>query len=219
MDKAYLKVDRVRKSFKNERVLKDISLDLEGNKIYGIIGRNGSGKSVLFKIICGFMKADEGRVVYNDQVIGEDVDFPPELGAIIESPGFLWYQSGMSNLEYLAGIQKKISKEQVRAAMQTVGLDPDSRKWVGKYSLGMKQRLSIAQAIMENPKLIILDEPMNALDVESIDEMRQLFKSLKADDRIIILASHNKEDIEMLCDEVYELSKGTLRQVSGNGEI
>lgn len=211
MTSANLEIKNVKKSFKNENVLNGISLNLEGNKIYGIVGRNGSGKSVLFKIICGFLKADCGEVIFNGQIIGKDVDFPPDLGAVIESPGFLWYQSGFANLEYLAGIRKKITKQQVKDTIRLVGLDPESKKWVGKYSVGMKQRLSIAQAIMEDPKLIILDEPMNGLDEEGVNEMRQLFISLKDSNRIIILASHNREDIEALCDDVYELSKGNIK--------
>lgn len=213
MSEPRLVVDKVSKAFKSEQVLNSVSLEMEGNKIYGIVGRNGSGKSVLFKIIAGFIRADSGTVTYNGKVVGKDIDFPEDLGALIEAPGFLWYQSGMKNLEYLAGIHKKVGKAEIREVVRKVGLDPDSKKWVRKYSLGMKQRLGIAQAIMEDPKLLILDEPMNALDEEGVNQMRRLFSELRSEDRIIILASHNKEDIEALCDEVYEISGGKIRKM------
>lgn len=208
-----LEVKNLVKSFKNETVLNHINLEFSENHIYGIIGRNGSGKSVLFKIICGFMHADGGTVSLDGKIIGKDIDFPENLGAIIENPGFLWYQSGLANLAYLAGIRKKINKSQVKEAMRLVGLNPDSKKWVGKYSLGMKQRLSIAQAIMENPDLIVLDEPMNGLDEQGVTEMRELFLKLRDEHKIIILASHNREDIDVLCDEVYHIEKGTIEKV------
>lgn len=203
-------VDKISKSFKGERVLQEVSLSCSEGHIYGFVGRNGSGKTVLFKIICGLMSADSGTVTVNGKVIGKDVDFPENLGAIIENPGFLWYQSGMANLQYLAGIRNKISKEQIKETMRMVGLNPDSRKMTGKYSLGMKQRLSIAQAIMEDPDIIVLDEPMNGMDEQGVEDMRELFTRLKKG-RIILLASHNREDIEILCDEVYQLHKGVLQ--------
>ena len=135
------------------------------------------------------------------------------MGAIIENPGFLWYQSGLSNLDYLAEIRKKVNKAQVKETMRLVGMNPDSKKWVGKYSLGMKQRLSIAQAIMENPDLIVLDEPMNGLDEQGVGEMRELFLKLKEEHKLILMASHNREDIDMLCDEVYHIEKGKIEKV------
>ncbi len=208
-----LEVKNLEKSFKSEKVLQDINLDFTDGRIYGIIGRNGSGKSVLFKIICGFMHADGGTVSLDGKIIGKDIDFPENMGAIIENPGFLWYQSGLSNLDYLAGIRKKVNKAQVKETMRLVGLNPDSKKWVGKYSLGMKQRLSIAQAIMENPDLIVLDEPMNGLDEQGVAEMRELFLKLKEEHKLILMASHNREDIDMLCDEVYHIEKGKIEKV------
>ena len=205
-----LDVRHVSKTFKNEQVLKDVSLTLQSGKIYGFVGRNGSGKSVLFKIICGYLMADEGEVEVDGKVIGKDVDFPERLGALIESPGFLWYQSGYKNLSYLAKIQGRIKEEQVKEAIRLVGLNPDDRKWTGKYSLGMKQRLGIAQAIMENPTLLVLDEPMNSLDEQGVEDMRKLFLNYKRDDRMILVTSHNKEDIETLCDEVFYLKSGEI---------
>lgn len=203
-------VENINKTFKNETVLHDISFEANEGEIVGIIGRNGSGKTVLLKIICGLLAADKGTVTYNDKIIGKDCDFPENLGAIIETPAFMKFSSGYKNLKYLADINKKIGKEEIYAAMELVGLDPNSKKWVMKYSLGMRQRLAIAQAVMENPDLIILDEPMNGLDNETVEKMRNYIAELKKQGKIILLASHIKEDIEILCDRVIELDKGKI---------
>lgn len=207
-----IEVVNVSKRFKNEQVLQNINLTLSDNKIYGFVGRNGSGKSVLFKMICGYIFADEGKIVVNDKVIGKDVDFPEKLGALIETPGFIWYQSGFANLWYLAKIRNEITKEKVKDTIRLVGLDPDSKKWVGKYSLGMKQRLGIAQAIMEDPDLLILDEPMNGLDENGVEDIRRILLNYKQMGRIILITSHNKEDIHALCDEVFYLKGGKIVQ-------
>jgi ABC-2 type transport system ATP-binding protein len=209
-----LEIKNISKSFRNESVLNDISLYGTGGHIYGIVGRNGSGKSVLFKLICGLMIPDNGSILVNGKYVGKDIDFPENIGVLIESPGFLWYQSGYSNLAYLAGIRKKIGKKEVCDVMRLVGLDPFSKKIFAKYSLGMKQRLGIAQAIMEDPDIIILDEPMNGLDETGVEEMRQLFLNLKSQGKLILLASHNKEDINVLCDKVFELKNGKLTLLS-----
>jgi len=205
-----IEIRHVSKSFKGENVLQDINLDLYENHIYGFVGRNGSGKSVLFKLICGYLHPDLGDVTVRGKQIGKDVDFPENLGALIENPGFLWQESAMSNLLYLAKIIGKIGKREVMDAIRKVGLDPLSRKHVGKYSLGMKQRLGIAQAIMEDPDILILDEPMNGLDESGIDEMRKLILEFRRPGKIVLIASHNKEDIQILCDEVYEMKNGKI---------
>ncbi len=205
-----IEIRHVSKSFKGENVLQDINLDLYENHIYGFVGRNGSGKSVLFKLICGYLHPDLGDVTVRGKQIGKDVDFPENLGALIENPGFLWQESAMSNLLYLAKITGKIGKREVMDAIRKVGLDPLSRKHVGKYSLGMKQRLGIAQAIMEDPDILILDEPMNGLDESGIDEMRNLILEFRRPGKIVLIASHNKEDIQILCDEVYEMKNGKI---------
>lgn len=197
-------IDKLTKSFKGKTVLEDVNMRLQEGRIYGIVGDNGSGKTVLLKLICGFMKPDSGTVTVNGKVIGKDADFPENTGIIIEAPGFLPNYSGMKNLEYLASIRGKIGKEQIESAMKTVGLDPSSKLRVGKYSLGMKQRLGIAQAIMEDQQLLILDEPMNALDKDAVKEMRKLFLSFKASGKTMLVVSHNEGDISTLCDEVYE---------------
>ena len=205
-----IEIRHVSKSFKGENVLQDINLDLYENHIYGFVGRNGSGKSVLFKLICGYLHPDLGDVTVRGKQIGKDVDFPENLGALIENPGFLWQESAMSNLLYLAKIIGKIGKREVMDAIRKVGLDPLSRKHVGKYSLGMKQRLGIAQAIMEDLDILILDEPMNGLDESGIDEMRKLILEFRRPGKIVLIASHNKEDIQILCDEVYEMKNGKI---------
>ena len=205
-----LEISHISKSFKKEKILEDISLYGTGGHIYGIIGRNGAGKSVLFKLICGLMMFDEGSIRINDKYVGKDIDFPENIGVLIESPGFLWYQSGYANLAYLAGIRRIIGRNEIQEIMRNVGLDPFSRKIVAKYSLGMKQRLGIAQAIMENPDIIILDEPMIGLDEQGVEDMRKLFLHLRDEGKLILLASHNKEDIETLCDEVFYLKSGEI---------
>ena len=205
-------IDKLAKSFKGKTVLEDVNMRLQEGRIYGIVGDNGSGKTVLLKLICGFMKPDSGTVTVNGKVIGKDSDFPENTGIIIEAPGFLPNYSGMKNLEYLASIRGKIGKEQIESAMKTVGLDPSSKLRVGKYSLGMKQRLGIAQAIMEDQQLLILDEPMNALDKDAVEEMRKLFLSSKASGKTMLIVSHNEGDISTLCDEVYEFDGARIKR-------
>lgn len=206
----FIEMIHVSKSFKGEKVLQDISLQLFDNRIYGFVGRNGSGKSVLFKLICGYMYPNEGEVFVRGKKIGKDMDFPENLGALIETPGFIWHESGLTNLIYLAKISGKIKKSQVKDAIRRVGLDPESKKHVGKYSLGMKQRLGIAQAIMEDPDILILDEPMNGLDEAGIEDMRKLILEFRKPGKIVLIASHNKEDIQILCDEVFHLRNGII---------
>ena len=171
-----IEIENLTKKFGDVTALENVNLSIGRGKIYGIVGRNGSGKTVLFKLITGYLKPTAGRVIVSGKEIGKDTDFAENIGIIIENPG----------------------------------LDPDSRKKVGKYSLGMKQRLGIAQAIMENPEILILDEPMNSLDNQGVDEVRGILTGLRDEGKTIILASHNKEDIEILCDEVYEMDHGRL---------
>ena len=205
-----ISVQNVSKSFRQERVLKSVSRDFEKGKIHGIVGNNGSGKTVLMKCICGFLIPTEGEVIVNGKRVGKDVDFPPGLGLIIETPGFLPNVTGLKNLEILASLNKKIGLEEIAAAIRRVGLDPLMKKPVGKYSLGMRQRLGIAQAIMEDPTLLILDEPLNGLDKRGVREMRQLIKGLKEQGKTILLASHNQGDIDELCDTVCEMDAGVM---------
>ena len=169
-----IEVQNVVKRFRDQVVLKNVSISFEKGKIHGIVGRNGSGKTVLFKCICGLMHPEEGVILVNGKRVGRDVDMPEDIGAIIEAPGFLPNYSGYKNLRFLANIRRKIGKEEILNVLKTVGLDPESRKHVGKYSLGMRQRLGIAQAIMEDPEILILDEPMNGLDNRGVEDMRAL---------------------------------------------
>lgn len=194
---------------KNE-ILQDISAVFETGKIHGLIGRNGSGKTVLMKCICGFMKPTSGEVFVGGKQIGKEVDFAPDTGVIIETPGFVPFYSGYRNLKILAGLNHKIGKEEIEEAMRTVGLDPKLKRHVKKYSLGMRQRLGIAQATMEKPKLLILDEPFNGLDKEGVEQMRTYFLELKKQGVTILLSSHTSEDIKLLCDTVTEMEKGKI---------
>jgi len=198
-------VEHVYKSFGKEKVLKDVSLIISPGKIYGIVGNNGSGKTVLMKCICGFMRPDKGKIYVDGKRIGKDADFPDSIGVIIETPGFIPHETGYKNLKILAGLKGIVDKEQIRETIKKVGLNPDMKKPVSKYSLGMRQRLGIAQAIMENPTTLILDEPFNGLDKNGVAEMRLLLKELKKQGKAILLASHNARDIEELCDEVHDM--------------
>lgn len=208
-----ISVKNLSKDFGQERVLKSVSRDFEKGKIHGIVGNNGSGKTVLMKCICGFLIPDSGSITVNGERVGVDVDFPRDMGLIIETPGFLPNVTGIKNLEILASLNKKIGLEEIAAAIRRVGLDPLMKKPVGKYSLGMRQRLGIAQAIMENPSLLILDEPLNGLDKHGVREMRQLIKGLKEQGKTILLASHNQGDIDELCDTVCEMDAGVMTMI------
>lgn len=208
-----IEITNLCKSFKETKVLNDITIKIKKGNIIGIIGRNGSGKTVLFKCICGLVSPTKGTVIINNKILGKDMDIPDNIGVIIETPGFLPNYNGFKNLKFLAMIKNQISNEHIKDTIKLVGLNPDSKKHVGKYSLGMRQRLGIAQAIMENPDILILDEPMNGLDNDGVKDMRKLFLSLKEQGKTILLASHNKDDIEVLCDEVYMMDKGILTQI------
>ena len=203
-------VDHVSLQIKNAKLLSDINISLHSGRVYGLRGRNGSGKTVLMKCICGFMRPTEGKVLVNGKVIHKDMDFLPSAGIIIEEPGFFPNYSGFKNLKILAGIQNMISDDKIRQTMELVGLDSSMKKPVGKYSLGMRQRLGIAQAMMEDPEILILDEPTNGLDEDGVEWFRQFILEQKEKGKLILLASHSREDIEMLSDEVYFMEKGVL---------
>ena len=200
-----ISVSHVYKSFGKETVLKDISLTVSRGEIAGLVGNNGSGKTVLMKCVCGFLRPERGEIIVCGKRIGKDCDFPERLGLIIESPGFLPFLSGYRNLRTLAALSGVIGKTEILDTLRRVGLYDARRKSVSKYSLGMRQRLGIAQAIMENPDVLILDEPFNALDAAAVAEMRALLLELKSQGKTILLASHNAEDIRTLCDHVHEM--------------
>jgi ABC-2 type transport system ATP-binding protein len=215
MENIAVKIENLSMRFKRDTVLHHITHSFEAGKIHGIVGNNGSGKTVLFKCICGFLIPSEGRVFVQGKQIGKEVDFPGSLGLIIETPGFLAGASGVKNLKILASLKGKITDQKVRKSIRRVGLDPALKKPVGKYSLGMRQRLGIAQAIMEGPDLLVLDEPLNGLDKEGVRDMRSLIKEQRSDGRTVLLASHNASDIEELCDTVCEMDAGVLTQLEG----
>lgn len=205
-----IRLSDLTKSFGEELVLKGITHNFEKGKIHGIMGFNGSGKTVMFKCICGFLKPDGGSVIVDGKRIGKDVDFPDSIGVIIENPGFLLGLSGFENLKRLAALKGLISNADVEAAIRRVGLDPMSKKKVGQYSLGMRERLGIAQAIMEDPDLLILDEPFNGLDKKGAAEVCELLKELKERKKTILIAAHNMQEIEWLCDSICEMDAGVL---------
>ncbi|HZJ83778.1 MAG TPA: ABC transporter ATP-binding protein [Clostridia bacterium] len=208
-----IRIENVYKSFDGEEVLKNVNHDFQEGKIHGVVGNNGSGKTVLFKCICGFLHPTKGRIMVDYQQVGKDVDFPEDMGIIIETPGFLPYATAMKNLEILASLNRKINRKEIVRVIERVGLDPKMKKPVSKYSLGMRQRLAIAQAIMEDPRILILDEPFNGLDKHSVIDMRELILELKDRGKTILIASHNQRDIEELCDEVCEIDRGILTVV------
>lgn len=207
-----IEVKNVTKRFGETVAVDKVTVGLEKGKIHGIVGRNGSGKTVLFKCICGLLPVTEGEITVLNQTVGDGKRVPQGIGAIIESPGFIRNCSGYRNLKYLMELSGKADRERIRQVIAQVGLDPDSKKHVGKYSMGMRQRLGIAQAIMENPELLILDEPMNGLDKSGVDEMRDLFLRLKEQGKTILIASHNPEDVRLLCDTLHEMDAGSIAE-------
>lgn len=209
MDQAIVMED-LHKAFGKEEILHGISHAFEAGKIHGIIGNNGSGKTVMMKCICGFLRPDQGQVRVGGKEVGKDIDFPDDLGIIIETPGFLPGITGLRNLKLLASLRDMADEEKIRKTILRVGLDPGLKKPVSKYSLGMRQRLGIAQAIMEDPALLILDEPFNGLDKHGVAQIRSLIKELREEGKTILLASHNQTDIDELCDTVCEMDAGRL---------
>ena len=205
-----IKVENISKSFAGRKVLDNVSLEIEQGSICGLVGRNGSGKTVLMKCICGFLTPDSGSIRIRDRNQTRKQNVSGNMGIIIESPGFLEQESACRNLLYLARLRGLIGKSEVKEAIRQVGLSPDDRKKVKKYSMGMRQRLGIAQAIMEKPDILLLDEPMNGLDEQGVTDMRTLFLSLKENGVTILLASHNTEDIALLCDNVYRIDGGKI---------
>ncbi|MDD6212605.1 MAG: ATP-binding cassette domain-containing protein [Clostridiales bacterium] len=214
MDSAII-IEDLHKSFGKEEILHGINREFETGKIHGIIGNNGSGKTVMMKCICGFLRPDRGHIWVSGKEIGKDTDFPDDLGLIIETPGFLPGAAGIRNLKLLASLGGIADEERIRETMIRVGLDPELKKPVSKYSLGMRQRLGIAQAIMEDPTLLILDEPFNGLDKYGVAQIRSLIKELREEGKTIILASHNQTDIDELCDTVCEMDAGMMNIVRG----
>lgn len=206
-----IEVNDVSVSFSGQMILSNIELKVPIGKTIGIVGGNGSGKSVLFKTICGFIRPNVGQVKIRGKVLGDGVDFPENVGIFINAPGYIEIYSGYKNLQYLAAINKKISNQQIKETMRRVGLNPENKTMVKNYSLGMKQKLGLAQAIMENQDILILDEPFNALDYKTYNDIKDIIKTLQEEGKTILLTSHHFEDIEELCDEVYLIADGELQ--------
>ena len=213
---AIIELDQVSKYFSRRQVLKDVSLSVEAGSTVGIVGSNGSGKSVLFQTICGFLAPDSGTVKIRGELLGNRRDFPDNVGVLINSPGFISINTGLQNLKYLAGIRGVIEEHQIRAAMQKVGLDPEDKTKVEHYSLGMKQKLGLAQAIMEGQDILVLDEPFNALDYKTHNDVKEIIRILQAEGKTIMLTSHNYEDLESLCNQIYVLDDGNLGVLSSD---
>lgn len=208
MDKIV--VSHLTKSIKKNLVLDDVCLELDRGKIYGFVGVNGSGKSMLFRAISGLIRPTSGTVCVFSKVLGEDVSFPESMGIVIENVGFWPEYTGLQNLRLLASIKGIVGETEIRKAMQRVGLNPDDKRTYKKYSLGMKQRLAIAQAVMESPELLILDEPTNGLDEEGVELIRQVIREENARGATVLLASHNPEDIRCLCDTHFRIHEGHI---------
>ncbi|WKV07517.1 ATP-binding cassette domain-containing protein [Thermoanaerobacterium sp. CMT5567-10] len=205
-----IEIRHLTKTIGGRHILRDVNLEIESGKIYGFHGRNGSGKTMLFRAICGLIKPTEGEVIVFGKRIGKDVSFPESLGLIIENVGFWNQWTGFQNLKFLASIKNIIDDEEIKNAIKRVGLDPDDIRPYKKYSLGMKQRLGIAQVIMERPQLIVLDEPTNALDEDGVNIVRKILLEEKERGATVLIASHIKEDIDILCDYKYKVDDGKI---------
>lgn len=201
------------KKYGKHRIIDSITCKFEPGTIYGLVGPNGSGKTTLMRCICGFARPSDGEIIVDGEQVGKDVDFAPKTGIIIEEPGFLLQLSAIRNLKILANVSQEVSSRQIIEIMKLVGLDPYEKKPVSKYSLGMRQRLGIAQAIMENPNNLILDEPFNGLDNSGIKEVYELLKKFKYDGKTIVLVSHSMIDISSTCDVVFEIKNGKLLKI------
>ncbi|GIM45716.1 putative ABC transporter ATP-binding protein YybJ [Collibacillus ludicampi] len=205
-----VEVIHVSKKIGDKEILNNINMILEHGKIYGFFGRNGSGKTMLFRAVCGLIKPTSGEIKINGKTLHRDISFPESVGVLIESPGFWSHYTGFENLKVLASIKQQISAEDIKKSIERVGLDPEDQRTFKKYSLGMKQRLAIAQAIMEKPDLLVLDEPTNALDEEGVELVREILLEEKERGATILIASHNKDDIEILADEKFQIHEGKL---------
>lgn len=206
-----LRAEKVSKRIRKKIILDNINLEFKGGNVYGFIGRNGSGKTMLFRALSGLMKIDEGKIYYNGKDAFAKSSVLPDMGMIIENTGMYLEYTGLKNLEMLARINKKIGQKEIIESIERVGLDPRDRRTVRKYSLGMKQRLAIAQAVMEKPKIIMLDEPTNGLDQDGVELIRNIIQEERQRGAIILLASHNSDDIRILSDMIYRIDFGRVK--------
>lgn len=198
------------KTIRSTAILKNINLRFEDGRIYGLQGRNGSGKTMLMRAVCGLIRPTSGRVVIDSQCLGEKISFPPSIGVLIENPDFLEGRTALGNLKLLASIKNTATLDDIIRSLEEVGLDPRDKRKYRKFSLGMKQKLGIAAAIMENPKILILDEPLNALDADGIERVRLILRRFKNRGSTVILACHDREELELLSDEIIKIESGEI---------
>lgn len=210
-----IEIRGLNKTIKGVQVLEDINLDMEGGKVYGLRGRNGSGKTMLMRAVCGLIVPTSGTITINGEVLGKQISFPRSVGILIENPSFIAGYTGFKNLQVLASIQKRIDDKEIRSALEEVGLEPDDKRTYRKYSLGMKQRLGIAAAVMEKPDIVILDEPINALDEGGALRVRDILKKQKERGAIVILACHDNEELEQLSDKIIKIAEGRIIEDNG----
>ena len=208
----HIEVRAVTKTFDRHTVLDNVSLSVAKGRCIGLVGANGSGKTMLMRTMAGLIYPTGGAVKINGKTLGKDISFPPSMGLLIENPAFLRGYTGLENLEILAKVQGGVPQDEIRATLEQVGLDPDDKRKYYKYSLGMRQRLGIAAAIMGKPDIILLDEPINAIDAEGVSVIRDAIRALMDDERIIIIACHDKEEMEYMADTVLHMSEGRLEE-------
>jgi len=206
----HIEFHNITKVIKGSVILDDISVKFESGKVYGLKGKNGSGKTMLMRAICGFILPTSGTIEINSEILGKDITFPRSIGALIENPAFINSDTGFQNLKALASIQNNIGKQQIRETMESIGLNPDDMRKYRKYSLGMKQKLGIACAVMENPDIILLDEPINAIDESGVKQVQKLIQQAKKRGALILIACHDKEELEFLSDEIFEIESGKI---------
>lgn len=207
----FIQVENVSKVIKGNVVIDHVSAEFQSGKVFGLRGINGSGKTMLMRLISGLIYPTEGRITVDGKILGKELAFPENTGILIENPAFLDNYSGFANLKLLASIQDKIDDEQIYATLDRVGLEPKNRKKYKKYSLGMKQKLGIAGAVMEKPELLILDEPANALDEEGIDRLKRIVQEEKERGALIILSCHDSALLNEMADVIYLIENGRLR--------
>lgn len=205
-----LRAENISKIIHKKTILSNVNLELHNGTVYGFVGANGSEKTMLFRALSGLMSVTSGRITWNGKVLHRDFSVLPSLGILLENVRLYSNMTGMDNLRYLASINRKIGDDEIRYALKRVGLNPDDRRIYQKYSLGMKQRIAIAQAVMEKPDVIMLDEPTNSLDEAGVEAIRRLITEEKKRGAVILLASHNQEDIRILADCIYRIDKGKL---------
>lgn len=206
----YLEITNLNKEIGKTMILQNINMQMEQGKIYGLMGINGSGKTMIMRCMCGLVRPTNGSVKINGKELGKDIDFPQSLGALIENPGFIEHYSAIDNMKALASIRKKVGELEIKELLQRVGLDDKDKKKVKKYSLGMRQKLGIAMALLEDPDMIILDEPFNALDEKSVEIVKQIILDAKKRNKLIIISCHNKDDLNQLSDEIYKIENGHI---------